>query len=189
MNRTERRAAAHAAKGHSKPPKSFRWARSSGIQAANFTNTPLTPAERAKVLNLIKQSRHRLATANATYIDYVTLCTARHRCQAANDMGLVRPAGDLLQAAHDVLDALGRDCHRPQIEPHHWTPRAVRFSELAAIDDLLAVYRTVVQVCTYGEWCRIEEKSLARVRSEGGELVQAVGAENIGDQKTAKGKP
>lgn len=170
-SRAERRAQAKAQRGHSKPPTQKRWKAASGIQAANYTNTPLTPAERAVVLNLVKRARHQLATARATYIDYVTLCTARHRCQAANDIGLVRPAGDLLQIAYDVLNTLGQDCHRPQTDPQHWTPRALRASELTAIDDMLAVYRTVVRVCTYGEWRRIEELSLRRVRSEGGELV------------------
>jgi hypothetical protein len=182
LNRAERRELARLERAKPTPRK--RWTKASGIRVANYTNTPLTPEERAKVLGITKTARGQMLTAQAGYIDWVALCTAAHRCQAANDIHLVRPPAGLLQHARDVLDTLARDCLRAHITPQTWRPRALRASEIAALDDLLAVYRTVVLECTYGEWRRIEDLSLARVSGAGGDLVQTADTGSIDPSKT-----
>ena len=142
--------------------------RMASITAAMFYSSRLGADEKARVLNMLPPIRQRMVTATHSYHDYVILCTANHRTVAAHDMRLVRAPAELLQAADDALRDIRQDC---QGAGDTWTPRALRASEITAIDDLLAVYRAVVHEVTYGEWKRIEDLSLARVRASGGQLV------------------
>jgi hypothetical protein len=139
----------------------------SSIAAAQMFISRLTPTEQAKLIGSLPAIRTRLLRATYSFEDYVQLTTARHHSRASNDLGLVRDMQGVLDAADQVLTLIGQDC---EPTPGQWAPRAMRATELAAIDDLMAIYRASVQEATYSEWTAIQDLAVARVRSTRGDV-------------------
>lgn len=139
------------------------------ISAGQKFISRLTADERQRVLRRLPGVRDRLLKAAYTFADFVDLSTAKHRCQAANDIHLVRDLQGLLQQAHAVLEQLGTDA---EPVPRQWAPRALRAAELQTLHDLVTLYTTVVNEVTYAEWVRIDQLAVARVRSVRGEVYE-----------------
>lgn len=146
-------------------------ARNNGITMTRMLNTRLTPREIERILAPCRAALAAFRAAEATYDQWVVLCTGAHVAQAVEDGGIVRGQRWLIDEAELALDAIGDRCGR---DASAWTARPCTGPEIAALVDLVAAHSRQVHELTYGEYKRAADLAVARVASEGGQVFRAV---------------
>lgn len=144
--------------------------RSDGITIARMNNTRLTPAEIQRIMSPCKAALAALRQAQATYTQWVVLCTACHVAMAIEDGGVITGQREIITEAKQVLDAIGDRCGDTRST---WKPRACTGPELTALADLVAAHSRQVHELTYGEYTRQFDLAVARVATNGGLVFQA----------------
>lgn len=142
--------------------------KSDGITTARMNVTRLKPAELEMMLEPLRRALASARTGSATFQDFVQLTSAMHKARAIDDAGIYRGLRSMLDTVEPVLDAIGE---RAQVTGT-WCGPTLYGPEITALDDLVWAYRLMLLEVTYAEFHRAERLAIARVASEGGQVVR-----------------
>lgn len=143
----------------------------SGITVHNLRNTLLTPAEVDQLMQDPTAALQAARLGRISYSDLLSLSSPVQKGLAIEDAGnIITGLRAVYERANTVLLAIKARC----TTTGRWVPGALYGPELAALDDLLWVYREALKVCTYGEFYKRQAVACSRVASQG-KQVHTVG--------------
>lgn len=143
------------------------------LDTAQVKCTRMTDAEVRHIMSGCREAAHAMATGKGTRVHWQILCGALTMARAIDDLGAVlRGLGghldDIEATLHALATGAGEDDHPPT-----WHAPALRFDEMDNIRLLAELYKTQLDQLSYAEYQAAHRLALARVRSGGGEVVNA----------------
>lgn len=138
------------------------------ITAARLNGTRLTSDELEKLIGPARRALANARVGAASFDDLVHLSTAMHKARAIDDTGVYRGLRKMVDAVAPVLDAIQA---RAQVS-ETWRAPTLYGHEITALDDLLWAYRVMLLEVTYAEFVRAERLAVARVATEGGQVIR-----------------
>jgi hypothetical protein len=139
--------------------------RADGISTTRMFNTRLTPQETARILVPCKAALAAMQKGQASFSQWLVLCTAVHVAQAIEDCGVIKGQADMIQQARAALEDIGERAAGPGAS---WTPPTCYGQELAALQDLVNAHSRQVHELIYGEYTAATRLAESRVLSIGG---------------------
>lgn len=139
--------------------------RADGISTARMFNTRLTPKEVARIMVPCKDALAAMRQGQASFPQWLALCTAVHVARAIEDGGVFKGQADMIEPARTALDAIGE---RAAGTGDTWTPPTCYGHELAALIDLVNAHSRQVHELTYGEYTEATRLAESRVLTIGG---------------------
>ena len=143
--------------------------RADGISTTRMFNTRLTPQETARILVRCKAALAAMQQGQASFPQWLALCTAVPVAQAIEDGGIIRGQQQIISEADAVLDAIGA---RAGTTEANWKPTTLHGREITALADLVHAHSRQVRELTYGEYTRAADKAVARVATNGGAVFR-----------------
>lgn len=137
------------------------------ITAARMNNTRFKPAELEKLLSPLRRALASARAGACSYDDLVNFSTAMHKGRAIDDAGIYRGLRDRLDAADAVLMAI----EARALASGTWCAPTLYGPEISVLDDLVWAYRVMLLEVTYAEFLRAERLAIARVATEGGQVI------------------
>ncbi|WP_312132028.1 hypothetical protein, partial [Diaphorobacter nitroreducens] len=137
------------------------------VDLARLRVTGLLPAERKDTMASAHLCFARLREGVATLEQHTVLNTQLKIAMGIEDSGIVRGLRGHLQTALDAMDAISDRATAAGL----WTPVALSFAELDAIDEAIVLHDYQLRHVSAGELSAIARKLIARTQSTGGTVT------------------
>lgn len=147
----------------------------SPVNVAIRNTTKLTPPEIEHYIVPSRRAVEAFRVGKGTFKDWLRLCTLVNVGMAIEDGGVVKGLRDELKVALDALEEIGAR----QDSPTGWKPGALRASELEAIRMLVVAHDFQLRQISYGEHQEAYRLATARVKSDGGEVINLKNIQTI----------
>lgn len=138
------------------------------ITAARMNNTRLKPAELEKLLSPLRRALASARAGACSYDDLVNFSTAMHKGRAIEDTGVYRGLRTIIDGVEPVLDAIQARAQANGV----WRAPTLYGPEILALDDLVWAYRVMLLEVTYAEFVRADRLAVARVATQGGQIIR-----------------
>lgn len=134
-------------------------------------STLLDTQEIARVIAPMVRAVDALRTGRGLFSDWVCLSSAVNIAEAIERKAVVRGLAGELVKCRDALQAIG---DRAGDTEAAWTRPTLYSGELIAANDLVRWHKFQLQQLSYREYAQARDYAIARVRSSGGQVFDAV---------------
>lgn len=147
----------------------------SPVNVAIRNATKLTTPEIEHYIVPSRRAVEAFRLGKGNFKDWLRLCTLVNVGMAIEDGGVVKGFRSDLKAALNALEEISTR----QDSPKGWKPGALRASELEAIRMLVVAHDFQLRQISYGEHQEAYRLATARVKSDGGEVINLKNIQTI----------
>lgn len=154
---------------HGRPPRKPRWP--AVVNTMNLVSRRVAlvhPADLQDVMRPLHDAFTALRAGVATEWQWSVLASGMNCAQAIEKQGVVRQLASHLRAAELALQSI----YNRATATGQWTPTALYYIELDAIDTAIDLHKFQLQQLSTGEVIKALDYAQAEVRSTGGRVVR-----------------